>query len=122
MLDEIEDEEDDEDTGDEEEWEEKVGFEMKDAGEWKKYEYYWEKDKVMKDYKFIYSYNKVMSIKCLERIWVVLNNTDFKVLVWYWPEKETMKFGLKNVKMVKKMRMKTTGKESYNAYIYVKDK
>ena len=52
----------------------------------------------------------------------MLNNTNFKVLAWYWGPKESEKFGLKNVKMVEKVKMNTTGKESFKAYIYLKIK
>jgi hypothetical protein len=81
-----------------EEWYKNVFFEHCDASRLKKFDYYCEKEKRKKDISHIYSYNKVMGKECLKDISTALNNTNFKVLIWYFPPKQSESFGLKNVK------------------------
>lgn len=73
------------------------------------------------DISHIYSYNKVMSAIDLEGIAKTLNKTNFKVLAWYQDPRITEKAGVKNVKLLQRMPMHSTGNEKFSCYIYLKD-
>ena len=96
-------------------WTERVFFEVGDA----------EKEEVYKSpkgsfFSHVYSYNKIMGAETLSAICAILNKNDYRVLCWYFDEKETEKFGLKNFRLVHKMSMPSTGKECFTCYVYVK--
>ena len=64
-----------------------------------------------------------MSAEDRKGICATLNKTNFKVLAWYTNEKETTEIsGLKYVKLVHKLPMKSTGGENFQVYIFVKMK
>lgn len=50
----------------------------------------------------------------------ILNNTDFKLLMWSKNEHETWKSGLKDCRFIDKLRLSTTGGETFTLYIYAK--
>jgi hypothetical protein len=57
------------------------------------------------------------------KVWAqALNKTSFRVLVWSFNEESTLKAGVKNVYMLKKLKLKTTGQpsQSFIMYLYVK--
>ena len=104
-------------TNFEENWYEKVKFERIDATTLKFYG-----NDQGEHFTHIYSYNKVMSKETIRSICEILNNTDYKVLAWYFNDNETRKCGLKNCILVHKMPMLSTGSEKFTIYIYVKTK
>ncbi|CAI2366798.1 unnamed protein product [Moneuplotes crassus] len=73
------------------------------------------------DITHVYSYNKVMGKDCLAGIGRSLNNTNFKILSWYVNEKTTYRI-VKNVKLLFKMPMRSTGQEQFSVYVYFKTK
>lgn len=101
-------------------WYRKVTFQQCDAGKLK-----WirmlNKDKQKVHISHIYSYNKVMGKDCLKGIGKALGNTDFKILAWYVNEKLTYKI-VKNVKLLLKKPMRSTGNEQFSVYVYYKTK
>ena len=68
----------------------------------------------------IYSYNKLMGDTCKEKICEILNNSDWKVLVWYTNEKQTRESGLENFKFVASFPMTSTGNQKFSCYVYIK--
>lgn len=72
------------------------------------------------DFTHIYSFNKVMGKKWLQEIAKVLNRTNFKILVWYFNESSTLKLGVKCIKLIDQVAMRSTGGETFTAYIYAK--
>ena len=68
----------------------------------------------------IYSYNKLMGDTCKEKICDILNNSDWKVLVWYTNEKQTRESGLENFKFVASFPMTSTGNQKFSCYVYIK--
>ena len=66
----------------------------------------------------IYSYNKVMSRKDRAGIAKTLNKTNYKILAWYFDPKETARCGLRDVKLLGKMSMQSTGDEAFTVYVY----
>ena len=96
-------------------WIDRVTFDVSDAE--KILSYYISPGKA---FTHIYSYNKIMGEETLCAICSALNCTDYRVLAWYFDEKETEKFGLRNFKLVHKMPMPSTGKECFTCYIFIK--
>ena len=68
----------------------------------------------------IYSYNKLMGDTCKEKICEILNNSNWKVLVWYTNEKQTRESGLENFKFVASFPMTSTGNQKFSCYVYIK--
>lgn len=75
---------------------------------------------VREDISHVYSYNKVMSWDCLEAIAKALNRTNFKILAWYINPKDTEECGVRNVKLLFKKPMNSTGSERFSVYVYYK--
>ena len=73
------------------------------------------------DITHIYSYNKVMSQECLVGIGKSLDKTNFKILAWFTNEKRTYKL-VKNVRLLFKMPMQSTGGQKFSVYVYYKCK
>jgi len=96
-------------------WNKNITFIEVDASKFESY-----KNSKGRDYTHIYSYNKVMTKETIKDLCRILNNTEYKVLAWYFNEKETRKCGLKNFMLVNKMPMLTTGGQKFVMYIYVK--
>jgi hypothetical protein len=63
-----------------------------------------------------------MGRECKIGIIKALNKTNFKVLAWYWNQKESEADGLKHVKMIHKMPMQSTGGQNFSVYIFIKTK
>lgn len=95
-------------------WVDLVNFELCDAA--KPNQSYI--DDEMKDITHIYSYNKVMSKEDTAGIAKILNQTNYKVLAWYFGPVDTKKSGLRDVIYMGRMSMTTTGKERFSAYVY----
>ena len=62
----------------------------------------------------------MMGDKELEKVAMILNNTDFKVLMWSMNQTKTWKAGLKNCQLLNKLSLSTNGKQKLNIYIYAK--
>lgn len=97
----------------------KVRFECVDACELYKY---FDKMNNNKDFTHIYSYNRIFEKSVLRRITKVLNNTDFKVLVWSIDPKSSFDhLELQNCEFIGKTLMKSSsGNQNFVLYIYVK--
>eukprot|EP00826_Nyctotherus_ovalis_P002824 TRINITY_DN10568_c0_g3_i3.p1 TRINITY_DN10568_c0_g3~~TRINITY_DN10568_c0_g3_i3.p1 ORF type:complete len:353 (-),score=70.28 TRINITY_DN10568_c0_g3_i3:148-1206(-) len=98
-------------------WHKLVSFLQTDASRFTSY-----KNAAGEDYTHIYSYNKVMTKETIKDVCRILNNTDYRVLAWYFNENETRKCGLKNFLMIRKVPMLTTGGQKFIMYLYVKAK
>lgn len=68
----------------------------------------------------IYSYNKVMGDKCLRGIARTLNQTNFKILAWYVKPETTYEVGVRNVRLLLRKPMQSTGGQNFSVYIYYK--
>jgi len=99
-------------------WFRNVSFQQCDAGKVHKLEMKNNAGETS-DITHIYSYNKVMGKEWLEGIAQALNNTDFKILAWYVNEKSTYNL-VKNVKLLFKRPMQSTGNEKFSVYVYYK--
>ena len=72
------------------------------------------------NFSHIYLYDKVFSVATLQLLAVQLNKSTYKVLVSYNRLEVWRRHGLKNVTEVGAMTMRTTGGQSFKAYVYVK--
>ena len=79
-----------------------------------------EADDLVEDITHIYSYNKVMGADCLRGIAKSLNQTDFKILSWYHGPQDTYNAGVRNVRLLLRRPMQSTGKEKFSLYVYYK--
>jgi len=61
-----------------------------------------------------------MSKEDRKHISKILNQTNFKIMAWYFGPKDSAQSGLKRVKLVHKMQMQSTGKEKFTVYVYAK--
>jgi hypothetical protein len=51
----------------------------------------------------------------------ILNQTNYRVLAWYFGPEDTKKSGLENFRFVLRMPMQSTGKEKFSVYVYIKE-
>lgn len=98
-------------------WWENLKFSVKDATKMKTYS-----NEKGVHFTHIYSYNKLMNFECKQKMSKILNNTKFKILAWYSNPRQTMKAGLKNVKLLCKVPMNATSTEKFSVYVYMKTK
>eukprot|EP00357_Protocruzia_adherens_P034137 CAMPEP_0115013170 /NCGR_PEP_ID=MMETSP0216-20121206/25232_1 /TAXON_ID=223996 /ORGANISM="Protocruzia adherens, Strain Boccale" /LENGTH=324 /DNA_ID=CAMNT_0002382485 /DNA_START=227 /DNA_END=1201 /DNA_ORIENTATION=+ len=96
-------------------WLSRISFEASDATKFKIFH-----NSSKDHFSHIYSYDKLMGEECHESLSKILNRTNFKVVIWYFDPKKSERFGLKNVKLVHKMSMTTTGHQNFTAYVYIK--
>jgi hypothetical protein len=61
-----------------------------------------------------------MSKSDLVSIGHVLNKTNFRILAWYMGPVDTEKAGVRDVKLLGRMPMQSTGGERFSAYVYFK--
>ena len=105
-----------------ENWGEKVMFFQEDANIQREKYHTPETSEKHSDYSHVYSYNKIMHRDTLVTICHALNNTDYKVLAWYFPPKYTYNCGLRNFKCIYKMPMHSTGKENFWVHFFIRVK
>jgi len=63
-----------------------------------------------------------MTQNTIKDICHILNNTNYKVLAWYFNEEKTRSCGLKDIILIHKLPILSTGGEKFTVYIYVKTK
>lgn len=71
------------------------------------------------DYTHVYIFDRVFSKRTLVKLATVLTRSPFLVLVSYRPCHEWWRYGLVKVQPVAKMRLRKSGGEQCNAYVYV---
>jgi hypothetical protein len=72
------------------------------------------------NFSHIYMYDRVFSANTLNILAERLNNSSFEILITYRRFEEWLRLGLKNVKLLNSITMRTTGGQNFRAYILLK--
>jgi len=70
------------------------------------------------NYSHIYMYDRVFNERTLSVLAKILNRSSFKILVTYRRFEEWCRQGLKDVKLLSSITMRTTGGQNFKAYIF----